>query len=103
MGVAPAADMIVKPGSRTALCISVMSFLFTPAIAKQRAIESPNLPIFQSPNLPMRAAPTPSSAIASLTCHRDAIDRESYEMATIGQARALLTDRSDFWDAFQIN
>ena len=24
-------------------------------------------------------------------------------MATIGQARALLTDRSDFWDAFRIN
>ena len=93
MGVALAADMIVKAGSRTALCLSVMSFLFTPAIAKQRAVESANLPISQSPN----------SAIASLSCNRDTIDRESYEMATIGQARALLTDRSDFWDAFQIN
>ena len=93
MGVAPAADMIVKAGSRTALCISVMSFLFAPAIAKQRAIESANLPISQSAN----------SSLAPLTCDRRAIDQQSYEMATIGQARALLTDRRDFWDAFQIN
>ena len=43
------------------------------------------------------------SRSATLTCDRDAIDRDSYEMATIGQARALLTDRTDFWDAFRIN
>jgi hypothetical protein len=80
--------MMVKGRSTTALCLSVISFLFTPAIAKQ---ESSNLPI------------SPSSNSVRLTCNRDAIDLESYEMATIGQARALLTDRSDFWDAFRIN
>ena len=85
--------MMVKGRSTTALCLSVISFLFTPAIAKHAEFESANLPIRQSSN----------SASASLTCDRDAIDRESYEMATIGQARALLTDRSDFWDAFRIN
>jgi hypothetical protein len=103
MGVALAGDMIVKAGSRTALCLSVMSFLFTPAIAKQRAIESSNLSIFQFSYARTAHSQSPNSAIVSLTCNRDAIDRESYEMATIGQARALLTDRSDFWDAFQIN
>jgi hypothetical protein len=85
--------MLVKARSTTALCLSVMSFLFTPAIAKQASTESANLPIRQSTN----------SANASLTCNRDAIDPQSYELATIGQARALLTDRSDFWDAFRIN
>jgi hypothetical protein len=37
------------------------------------------------------------------TCDRGAIDSESYELATIGQARALLTDRTSFLDAFRIN
>lgn len=92
-GVAPGADMIVKARSKTALCLSVISFLFTPAIAKIRSVQSSNLPISQSSN----------AGSAQLTCDRDAIDRESYEMATIGQARTLLTDRSDFWDAFRIN
>ena len=80
--------MLVKGRSTTALCLSVISFLFTPAVAKQ----STNPPIHQSAN----------SAIA-LTCDRGAVDPQSYEMATIGQARALLADRSDFWDAFRIN
>lgn len=81
---------MVKGGSKTALCLSVISFLFTPAIEKE---ESSNLPITRSSH----------ARSANLTCDRTAIERESYEMATIGQARALLTDRSDFWDAFRIN
>lgn len=93
MEVAPGGVMMVRGGSTTALCLSVISFLFTPAIAKHQHIESANLSLRQSSN----------SAVASLTCNRDAIDPQSYEMATIGQARALLTDRSDFWDAFRIN
>jgi hypothetical protein len=83
MGVAPGACMLVKPRSTTALCLSVMSFLFTPAIAKQQGGTAFSRTV--------------------LTCDRSAIDPQSYEMATIGQARALLTDRSDFWDAFRIN
>jgi len=81
---------MVKGGSTTALCLSVVAFLFMPAIERQ---ESSNLPIAQSS----------IARSATLTCDRAAIDRESYEMATIGQARALLTDRTDFWDAFRIN
>ena len=87
--------MIVRGRSSTALCLSVISFLFTPAIAKQ----SSNQPIRQSAN---SAAPGFSRTVA-LTCDRRVIDAESYEMATIGQARTLLTDRSDFWDAFRVN
>ena len=87
--VALGAVMIVKGRSTTALCLSVISFLFTPAIAKQ---ESSNLPIRQ-----------PSNAASALTCDRGAIDQQSYEMATIGQARALRADRSDFWDSFRVN
>ena len=72
--------MLLRARSKTALCLSVVSFLFTPAIAKhQKAPE------------------------VALTCDRRVIDSESYEMATIGQARTLLTDRTDFWDAFRIN
>jgi len=88
--------MLVKGRSTTALCLSVISFLFTPAIAKQSANlaqQSTNLPIHQSTNSP----------IAPLTCDRGVIDQQSYELATIGQARTLLADRSDFWDAFRIN
>ena len=88
--------MLVKGRSTTALCLSVISFLFTPAIAKQSANlaqQSANLPIRQSTNSP----------IAPLTCDRGVIDQQSYELATIGQARALLADRSDFWDAIRIN
>ena len=81
---------MVKGGSKTALCLSVISFLFTPAIEKE---ESPNLPITRSSY----------ARRANLTCDRGAIERGSFEMATIGQARALLTDRSDFWNAFRIN
>lgn len=89
MEVAPDALMLVRGRSTTALCLSVISFLFTPAIAKQG---SGSLPISQS-----------NSSARPLTCDRSAIDSESYELATIGQARALLADRSDFWDAFHIN
>jgi hypothetical protein len=85
--------MMVKGRSTTALCLSVISFLFTPAVAKHqdegRTSSSPVVSGFS------RAAP--------LTCDRSVIDRESYQFATIGQARALLADRSDFWDAFRIN
>ena len=77
--------MLLRARSKTAFCLSVVSFLFTPAIAKHR----------------QEAAPV--QAPVTLTCDRRVIDRESYEMATIGQARALLADRTDFWDAFQPN
>lgn len=84
--------MLVRGRSATALCLSVISFLFTPAIAKHpegsRATQAP-------------AGSNLSRTV--LTCDRDAIDPQSYDLATIGQARALLTDRSDFWDAFRIN
>ena len=84
--------MLVRGRSTTALCLSVISFLFTPAIAKHpdgsRATQAPVASDFSR---------------TVLTCDRDAIDQQSYDMATIGQARALLTDRSDFWDAFRIN
>jgi hypothetical protein len=90
MEVAPGASIMVKGGSTTALCLSVISFLFMPAIETE---ESSKPPVFQSSN----------ARSATLTCDRGAIDGESYEMATIGQARALLTDRTDFWDAFRIN
>ncbi len=72
--------MLLRARSKTALCLSVVSFLFTPAIAKHQ----------KEPEV-------------ALTCDRRAIDAQSYEMATIGQARTLLTDRADFWDAFRIN
>jgi hypothetical protein len=72
--------MLLRARSKTALCLSVVSFLFTPAIAKHQ----------RQPEI-------------ALTCDRRVIDAESYEMATIGQARTLLTDRTDFWDAFRIN
>ena len=85
-------SVLVRGRSTTALCLSVISFLFTPAIAKHRGAQSSHPPGFQS-----------ADARAVLTCDRDAIDSESYELATIGQARALLSDRSDFWDAFRIN
>ena len=88
MRVAPGAIMMVRGRSTTALCLSVISFLFTPAIAKQEPSTPPSSPSFNS---------------EVVTCNRDALDTQSYEMATIGQARALLTDRTDFWDAFRIN
>lgn len=74
--------MLVRGGSALALCLSVMSFLFVPAIAKRQE---------------MSATPV------ALTCDRDAIDQESYALATIGQAHTLLEDRTDFWDRFRIN
>ena len=92
MEVALRPPMLVRGRSTTALCLSVISFLFTPAIAKHpegsRATQAP-------------AGSNLSRTV--LTCDRDAIDPQSYDLATIGQARALLTDRSDFWDAFRIN
>ena len=92
MGVAPGRCMLVKARSTTAWCVSVISFLFTPAIAKQQR---------ESATLPSPVGSGFSRTV--LTCDRSAIDQQSYELATIGQARALLADRSDFWDAFRIN
>jgi len=78
MGVAFGACMLVKARSTTALCLSVISFLFTPAIAKQQD---------ESATLPSPVGSGFSRTV--LTCDRDAIDPQSYELATIGQARAL--------------
>ena len=74
--------MLLAPRSRSTLCLCVLSFLVMPAVAKWEDLPAPPVP---------------------LTCERDAIDRDSYDMATLGQAQALLTDRTDFWDAFRIN
>jgi hypothetical protein len=72
--------MLLRARSKTALCLSVVSFLFTPAIAKHQ-----------------------KAPAVALTCDRRVIDVESYEMATVGQAQTLVTDRTDFWDAFRVN
>ncbi len=56
--------MLLRARSKTALCLSVVSFLFTPAIAKHQ----------KEPDV-------------ALTCDHRVIDAESYEMATMGQAR----------------
>jgi hypothetical protein len=84
--------MLLRGRSKTALCLSVISFLFTPAIAKHRDFAA-SLPTAQRVG----------AEGIGLTCDRQVIHPESYEMATIGQARTLLSDRSDFWDAFHIN
>jgi hypothetical protein len=47
--------------------------------------------------------PARGATRVALTCDRRAIDPLSYDMATIGPARTLLSDRTDFWDAFRIN
>jgi hypothetical protein len=80
--------MLVRGRSTTALCLSVISFLFTPAIAKDYDAT--------------RVDATHAGRVA-LTCDRSVINPESYEMTTIGQARTLLADRADFWDAFRVN
>jgi hypothetical protein len=85
--------MLVKGRSKTALCLSVISFLFTPAIAKRQ----------DQTHASVSPVASGLSRTVPLTCDRTVIDQQSYDMATIGQARALLTDRTDFWDAFRIN
>ncbi len=74
MDVAPGGSMLVKGRSTTALCLSVMSFLFTPAIAKQESSGRPGRQV---------------SGSEALTCDSRVLDVQSYEMSTIGQARAL--------------
>jgi hypothetical protein len=74
--------MLITGGSKSALCLCVLSFLVMPAVAKWEDLPAPPV---------------------ALTCERDAIDPNSYDMATLGQAQTLLTDRTDFWDAFRIN
>ncbi len=96
--------MLVRGRSTTALCLSVISYLFTPAIAKHRE-PAPR----ESASIAANAAQSGSSRTAAvrnaaaLTCDPHTIDPLSYEMATIGQARTLLSDRTDFWDAFRVN
>jgi hypothetical protein len=82
--------MWLRARSKTALCLSVASFLFTPAIAKHQETTAVRLPAHRV-------------AVEPLTCDRNVIDPISYEMATVGQAQTLLSDRSDFWDAFLVN
>ena len=74
--------MLVPARSASALGLSVLSFLFTPAILGGRQMPVPR---------------------AVLTCERAAIDPDSYAMATIGQAHTLLADRTDFWDRCRLN
>jgi hypothetical protein len=111
----PAADplealMLVRGRSTLALCLSVISFLFTPAIAKYQHAE-PQLASRSIASRTVVPAPVVTGfsqtltvrGAGALTCDRRTLDAESYEMATIGEARTLLSDRTDFWDAFRIN
>jgi len=73
---------MMKPGRMTsAICTSVMSLLFVPDFASGQVLQGH----------------------PAMTCDRASFDRGSYEMITIGQAQALLADRTDFWDGFRIN
>jgi len=74
--------MLLSGGSKSALCLCVLSFLVMPAVAKWEDVAVQSV---------------------ALTCDRRAIDPDSYDMATIGQGQTLLTDRTDLWDAFRIN
>lgn len=85
--------MLLHARSTSALCLSVLSFVFMPAIAKCQDSSAGAL----------RAKVEAQTATAALTCDRAVIHSDSYEMATIGQAHTLLTDRTEFWDAFRIN
>jgi hypothetical protein len=71
MDVAAAGVMLVKGRSTTALCLSVISFLFTPAIAK---LDSSNPPVRQSIKVEAAAS----------TCDRDAIQSETFEVEKVG-------------------
>jgi len=82
--------------------LSVISFLFTPAIAKhQESVPAAPTPVVSGVNQTITV--TAAADRTALTCDRGVIDPDSYEMATIGQARTLLSDRTDFWDAFRVN
>ena len=74
----PEALMWLRARSKTALCLSVVSFLFTPAIAKHQEATAIRLPAHRV-------------AVEHLTCDRSVIDSISYEMATVGQAQTLLS------------
>ena len=101
--------MLVRGRSTTALCLSVISYLFTPAIAKHPDAAPPEIPSVVSGRAAALAEAdrtinvTATVPRTALTCDRSVIDPDSYAMATIGQARTLLSDRTDFWDAFKIN
>ena len=71
--------MLVSGRSHAALCISVIAFLFVPAIVKWQDVAPP----------PAWRAEARSANAGALTCDRTLIDRASYEMSTIGQAQAL--------------
>jgi len=81
--------MLVRGRSRTALCLSLISFLFTPAIVKRQDETHASV----SPVVSSSVVSGFSRTVVPLTCNRSLIDQQSDEMATIGQARALLTDR----------
>ena len=74
--------MLVPGRSASALGLSVLSLLFVPPAARGQDMSAPRV---------------------ALTCDRNAIDPDSYAMATIGQAHTLLEDRTSFWDRFRIN
>ena len=71
--------MWLRARSKTALCLSVVSFLFTPAIAKHQETTAVRLPAHRV-------------AVEHLTCDRSVIDPSSFKMATGGQAQTLLSD-----------
>jgi hypothetical protein len=61
----------------------VISFLFTPAIVKRQDETHASV----APVVSGFSRTVPFSRTAPLTCNRSLIDQQSYEMATIGQAR----------------
>ena len=73
--------MWLRARSKTALCLSVVSFLFTPAIAKHQETTAVRLPANRV-------------AVERLTCDRTVLDSASYEMAPAGRARALPSDNT---------
>jgi hypothetical protein len=75
--------MLVRGRSKTALCLSVISFLFTPAIVKRQDATHASV----APVVSGFSRTVPFSRTAPLMCNRSLIDQQSAEMATIGQAR----------------
>ena len=71
--------MWLRARSKTALFLSVTSFLFTPAIVKRQEATAIRLPAHRV-------------AVEHLTCDRSVIDPSSFKMATVGQAQTLLSD-----------
>ena len=78
MEVAPAAGMLVKGRSKTALCLSVISFLFTPAIAKHH----------DDTHTSVSPVVSGFSRTAPLRCDRSVIDPQSRDRDVVDGGQA---------------